>query len=156
VRARYRVMYETSLRPETLDLLSVPEHFTRGATHITITDEIDKARFGRQLPLTRAARAALDAVCPDVGLVFGHFTNRKALRAAALKAGIDAARAGKVTPYDFRRATLTHLADAGKSMRKDPCEQQKRRFDDENQGNRDHAADRRLRVRPVLVAARAA
>jgi integrase len=114
VRARYRVMYETSLRPETLDLLSVPEHYTRGASHLTITDEIDKARFGRQLPLSAAARDALDAICPERGLVFGHFTNRKALRNAAKAAGIDPARAGKVTPYDLRRACLTHLADAGK------------------------------------------
>lgn len=114
VRARYRVMYETSLRPETLDLLSVPEHYTRGSTHLEIADEIDKARFGRRLPLSAAARAALDSVCPESGLIFGHFSNRKLLRKAARAAGIESARADRLTPYDFRRATLTHLADAGK------------------------------------------
>lgn len=113
VRARYVLMYETSLRPETLDLLRVPEHFTRGATHLTITDEIDKARFGRQLPLSARAREALDAIAPDVGLVFGRFRNPKTLRNAARAAGLDEARASRLTPYDFRRARLTHLADAG-------------------------------------------
>lgn len=114
VRARYRLMYETSLRPETLDLLSVPEHYTKGATHLDIADEIDKARFGRRLPLTAKAREVLDAVVPASGLIFGHFTNVKAIRAAARAAGIEPARADRITPYDFRRATLTHLADAGK------------------------------------------
>ncbi len=114
VRARYRVMYETSLRPETLDLLSVPEHYTRGATHLEISDEIDKARFGRRLPLSAAARAALESICPERGPIFGSFSNRKLLRKAARAAGIEPARANRVTPYDFRRATLTHLADAGK------------------------------------------
>jgi integrase len=114
VRARYRIMYETSLRPETLDLLSVPDHYTRGSAHLEIADEIDKARFGRRLPLSAKAREVLDAIIPESGLIFGHFTSVKAIRAAARAAGIEAARADRITPYDFRRATLTHLADAGK------------------------------------------
>jgi hypothetical protein len=114
VRARYVVAYGTSLRPETLDLLSVPEHYTKGATHLTITDEIDKARFSRSLPLTEEVRAALDAIVPDSGPIFGHFTNRKLLRNAARAAGIEEARASRLTVYDIRRAALTHWADAGK------------------------------------------
>jgi site-specific recombinase XerD len=114
VRARYVVAYETTLRPETLDCLSVPEHYTKGATHLSIADEIDKARFGRELPLTATARAALDAIAPEKGLIFGRFTNRKLLRKAAAAAGIDAVRASRITVYDIRRARLTHLADAGK------------------------------------------
>lgn len=114
VRARYVLMYETSLRPETLDLLRVPEHYSKGSTHLSITDEIDKARFGRQLPLSARARAELDAIAPDVGLIFGRFRNPKTLRKAAKTAGLPEARASRVTPYDLRRAALTHWADAGK------------------------------------------
>lgn len=113
VRARYVLMYETSLRPETLDLLRVPEHYTRGSAHLTIADEIDKVRFGRKVPLSASAREALDAIAPDVGLIFGRFRNPKTLRNAARIAGLDEARASRVTPYDFRRARLTHLADSG-------------------------------------------
>ncbi len=113
VRARYVLMYETSLRPETLDLLSVPEHYTKGATHLTIADEIDKARFGRQVPLTSTARAALEAIAPDAGPIFGRFRNPKTLRNAARAAGLDEGRASRITPYDFRRARLTHLAESG-------------------------------------------
>ncbi len=114
VRARYVLAYETSLRPETLDSIRVPEHYSKGATHLTITDEIDKARFGRQLPLSEKARAELDAIVSDVGLIFGRFRNPKTLRNAAREAGIDEARASRLTVYDIRRARLTHLADAGK------------------------------------------
>ncbi len=32
VRARFIVAYETSLRPSTLSALSVPEHYTAGAS----------------------------------------------------------------------------------------------------------------------------
>lgn len=47
MRQRFVIAFETALRPETLDRLSVPEHYVRGAATLTITDEIDKARFGR-------------------------------------------------------------------------------------------------------------
>jgi len=83
VRERFVFMYETALRPGTINTLSVPEHYTPGSTTLTITDENDKARFGRELPLSEEARAALDAVCPDSGLIFGDHDYRDQLRKAA-------------------------------------------------------------------------
>jgi len=69
IRSRMIVAFETALRPATLDKLSIPEHFTRGAATLTITDAIDKARFGRQLPLSDETRAVLDNIIPESGLI---------------------------------------------------------------------------------------
>jgi integrase len=112
VRERFVVMYETALRPGTLNTLSVPEHYTPGSTTLTISDENDKARFGRELPLTAEARAALDAVCPQSGLIFGDHDYRDQLRKAA-DAVLDARRAATFTAYDLRHLRLTKLAEAG-------------------------------------------
>jgi len=112
VRARFVLGYETALRPATLDTLSVPEHYTPGSTTLTIADENDKARFGRELPLSPEARAALDAVCPQSGLIFGSHDYRDQLRKAA-EAVLDARRAATFTAYDLRHLRLTKLAEAG-------------------------------------------
>lgn len=115
VRARFIVAYETALRPATLDALSVPEHYTRGSVSLTITDEIDKARFGRTLPLTAAARAALDSVCRagKTGPIFGEHDYRWQLRKAAKAAGLPAGKLRTFAAYDFRHARLTELAEGG-------------------------------------------
>jgi site-specific recombinase XerD len=110
VRARYEIAWETALRPATLDKLRAPDDYRRGATTLVIRDEIDKTRFGRELPLSARARAALDAVCPEAGgLIFGEHDYRKILRAAAVAAGIDARRAAVMSDYDFRHSRLTFL-----------------------------------------------
>jgi hypothetical protein len=64
------VAWETALRPATLEALRAPENFVKGNPTLLIDDEIDKARFGRELPLTDRARAALDSECLEVGLIF--------------------------------------------------------------------------------------
>jgi hypothetical protein len=89
VRARFTVAWETALRPQTIDQLRAPDDYRRGSATLLIRDEADKNRFGRELPLSDAARAALDSVCPDVGLLFGPHDYRHLLRAAARAAGID-------------------------------------------------------------------
>src|SRR5690606_17190467 len=101
VRARFVVAWETALRPATLDALSVPEHYSRGADSLQISDEIDKARFGRVLPLTDAARAALDGVCRSghVGLIFGCHDYRWQLAKAALSV-LPPSKARTFTGYD--------------------------------------------------------
>ncbi len=113
VRARCIVSYETSLRPATLDAISVPEHYTKGSTTLRISADIDKARFGREVPLSAGARAELDAICPAVGLIFGKFRNRKALRNAARAVGLAEHRIATLHPYDLRAARLTHWAEDG-------------------------------------------
>lgn len=115
VRARFIVAYETALRPATLDALSVPEHYSRGSETLTITDEIDKARFGRVLPLTGAAREALDSVCRPgrTGLIFGEHDYRWQLDKAAKAIGLPAAKLRTFCAYDLRHARLTELAEGG-------------------------------------------
>ena len=57
--------------PRTLAKLRAPDDYRRGATTLIIRDEADKSRFGRELPLSEAARAAPDPVCPKEGLLLG-------------------------------------------------------------------------------------
>ncbi len=111
VRARFQVAWETGLRPATLDELRAPEDYKKGASVIKIRDEIDKARFGREVPLTDRAREALDVVCPDVGLLFGRHDYRAPLAAACTAAGLP-----RVTPYDFRHSRTTDLVENSKNL----------------------------------------
>lgn len=113
VRARFVVAYETALRPATLDALSVPEHYSPGSATLLIGDEDDKARFGREVPLTEAARAALDAVAPaGGGPIFGAHDYRSLLERAAA-AVLPPTKARTFTAYDLRHARLTELAETG-------------------------------------------
>ncbi len=109
VRARFMVAWETALRPATLAALRAPESYRRGATELAIREEDDKNRLGRCLPLSEAARDALDNACPEVGLIFGAHDYRRLLREAARAAGIDAYRAERISDYDFRHSRLTHF-----------------------------------------------
>jgi integrase len=112
IRARFIVAHETALRPATLDALSVPEHYSRGLKQLVITDEIDKARFGRVLPLTDAARRALDSVARGPGLIFGAHDYRYPLTKAA-KAVLSPHKARTFAGYDFRHARITELVEGG-------------------------------------------
>jgi integrase len=112
IRARFVVMHETSLRPATLDALSVPEHYSKGSDALRITDAIDKARFGRDLPLNTRAREALDSVAPASGTIFGSHDYRYHLDLAAKRA-LTEPKARTFTAYDLRHARLTELAEKG-------------------------------------------
>jgi len=79
-------------------------------------EEADKARFGRELPLSDAARAALDSACPAAGLLFGEHDYREVLRTAARAAGIDELRAAKISDYDFRHSRATHLGQKSDNL----------------------------------------
>jgi integrase len=104
-RAFYTAMWETGLRRATLRRLSAPEHYRKGASELVIEDAIDKSRYGRVLPLSDAARAALDSVCPDVGLLFGRVDYRHTLALAAKTAEIEGGE--NLSDHDFRHARLT-------------------------------------------------
>ena len=116
VRPRFTVAWETALRPKTLDMLSAPENYRRGAASLLITDEVDKNRFGREMPLSEAACQALDSVCPDSGLIFGAHDFRGLLRAAAKAEGVDEYRAQRISDYDFRHSRLTHLGQVTSNL----------------------------------------
>jgi hypothetical protein len=85
--------------------------YKRGDKTLRIRDEADKARFGRTLPLTPRARAALDRVCPEVGVIFGAHDYRNILRAAAKAAKLPKDKAERISAYDFRHSRLTHLGE---------------------------------------------
>lgn len=110
IRARFVVGYETGLRPSALDGLTAPEHYRRGSSTITLTAELDKSRWGRELPLSKAARDALDAICPAEGLIFGAHDYRPRLRAAALSA-LPRERAQKFCGAHLRSAMVTHALE---------------------------------------------
>lgn len=112
VRPRFRLAWETALRPTTIDQLSIPENYVKGSSVLVITDEIDKVRFGRELPLTEAAREALDSVCPELGPIFGEHDYRDQLRKAATTV-LAPEKARTFTAYDLRHARATQWAESG-------------------------------------------
>lgn len=112
VRARYIVAWETGLRPSTLDKISVPEHYRKGASELNITIDIDKARYARKVSLTKTARAALDAVVPKKGLIFGKRDYREYWAEAAEASGMPEG----FSPYDLRHGRALALLDASGSL----------------------------------------
>lgn len=112
VRARYIVAWETGLRPGTMSRLAVGRHWVPGARSLTIPDEDDKARFGRELPLSRAAQRALEEVAPTKGLIFGAHDLRVTLKRAAITV-LGEERGRQFAAYDFRHGRATELANGG-------------------------------------------
>ena len=104
---------ETSLRPSTVFGLQAPHDYEPGAPLLRIRDENDKARFGRDVPITDRARAAIDARFPCDGIIFPEFDCRDALRRAGRAAGISAHRASRLSIYDFRHGRGTEWGTTG-------------------------------------------
>lgn len=115
-RAFFTVMYETTLRRASLAELHAPTDYRAGAAVLRIRDEADKSRFGRELPLTSRAREALDAVCPEVGRLFPSTRLERQLKAAAVRAGVDAERAERISNHDLRHARTTHLLERTQNL----------------------------------------
>lgn len=111
IRSRFIFAYETGLRPGALDALSVPEHWQPGSGTLRLTDDADKIRWGRELPLTPAAVAALAAAAPEKGLVFGAHDYREHVAKAA-KAAMPAHLAETFTGAHLRSAITTHELEA--------------------------------------------
>jgi hypothetical protein len=83
VKARFEVMFDTTLRPATLDRLEVPRNWAPGETVIRIEAADDKEGAAREVPLTPRAQAALARVAPASGPIFGHHHYYQYLRPAA-------------------------------------------------------------------------
>jgi integrase len=109
IRARFIVAYQTGLRPGTLDELTVPRHWSPGANEIVIEDQHDKARYGRKVPITAAARAALEVTVAELGIkdgpIFGKHDYREHVEKAAKAAGIHE----DFAIYDLRHGRIGHL-----------------------------------------------
>jgi integrase len=112
IRARFVVAYETSLRPSTLDALSVPENYHKKSKHLRLWAEDDKGRYERLVPLSKEARDALDAVCPKEGVIFGAHDYRPHIERAVKK--LPAEKAAVFTGQHLRGARITHwLEESG-------------------------------------------
>lgn len=112
VQPRFIVAHELGFRPATMDGLSQPEHWSPGESRVRVTDEIDKARFGREVPLTQAAQDALESVARP-GLLFGCHDYRPQLLKAAKATGLPMAKVATFCAYDLRHARATELAETG-------------------------------------------
>ncbi len=107
VRARFVVGYETSLRPSTLDALSVPENYHRKAKQLRLWFEDDKGRYERLVPLSKEAQKALTAVCPKKpGPIFGKHDYRPHIERAVKK--LPPEKAAVFTSQHLRGARITH------------------------------------------------
>lgn len=116
IRDRFAFTWETSFRPNTISRLRVPENWRPGMRHVTLTDDDDKARFGRDVDLTPEALRILKRVAPDEGLIFGPHNFAKELKRAA-RVVLGPARSKGFAPYDFRHGRAKALLDAGAPLR---------------------------------------
>jgi integrase len=111
VRAYFTILWETGLRPSTIAKLVEPTHYRIGATELRLTNDVDKIRFGRPVPLTRAAQEALRGVARSGQPLFGAHDYRGFLRTAAEFAKLPAEKVETITPYDLRHARALYLVE---------------------------------------------
>ena len=116
IKALFTVIWDTSLRIGTMWRLEVPKHYKRGDDVLRISQEIDKSRYARSVPLTPRARGVLDAICPQEGVIFRHFEYRRILVQAARKVLGTEHEAKHLSAHDFRHAALTHMAAVGSDL----------------------------------------
>lgn len=124
VRARFLVQYETGLRPSTVDRIRTPEHYRIGAERLRITPEIDKAKYGRDVPLSRRARRVLDYALRVLerqqghhykGPIFDSHDYRNHIARAA-KRVLPAEVAEVFCAAHLRSARITHLLEQGANV----------------------------------------
>ena len=116
IQALFTVIWDTSLRIGTMWRLEVPKHYKRGDDVLRISENIDKSRYARSVPLTPRARRTLDAICPEQGLIFRRFEYRRVLVQAARKVLATEHEARHLSAHDFRHAALTHMAAVGSDL----------------------------------------
>jgi integrase len=115
VRARFELMWETTLRPATLDKLSVPENWAPGERVIRLEAADDKEAYGREIPLTERARKALERVAPVAGIIFGEHKYHRYLGPAAA-AALPAAKARVFTGQHVRSAAITRALERSSNL----------------------------------------
>jgi integrase len=115
IRGRFEFAYETGLRPDTIDQLSVPEHWDLGSKVLRVSLDVDKNAWERELPLSPRALRVLKKVAPKKGRIFGAHDYRSHIRAAA-EGVLGKQRAKQFTGAHFRSATATHLLQGGANL----------------------------------------
>lgn len=124
VRARFVVAYETTLRPSTLDRLLVPQHYQIGSDRLQLSADTDKARYGREVPLTERARHELDNLLrhyervsgqPHTGPIFGKHDYRQHVRKAA-RVALPPQQAERFAATHLRAHGITHLLESGANL----------------------------------------
>lgn len=125
IRARFILAYETSLRPSTFDRILAPKHYQIGDSMLRLTADTDKARWPRDIPLTKKARRVLDYTLRAMarhnggamheGPIFGAHDYRTHVRAAAFKA-MPRELAERFAGSHLRSARITHLIERGANL----------------------------------------
>lgn len=115
VRDFFELLYETGLRPGTIARLEVPKHWKPGQRTLTITRDIDKVRYAREVPLSARAIAVLQKCAPERGLVFGQHDYRSHYKAAAV-AVLGEERGRDFAPYDLRHERITIVLAASQDL----------------------------------------
>lgn len=115
VQARFIVMWETTLRPETLDKLSVPENWSPGESVLRIRADDDKEAHAREIPLTPRAVKALASVAPESGIIFGFHKFARYLGPAAA-AALSPGKAAIFTGQHIRSAAITRWLEASGNL----------------------------------------
>lgn len=115
VRAFFAFAWETGLRPSTIERLEVPANWSRGARELVLRDADDKARFGRELPLSAEAVAILEAVALKAGAIFGRHDRRRWIKAAG-RAVLSGERAKRFAAYDLRHGRIADMLAASSDL----------------------------------------
>ncbi len=116
IRSRFVFAWETSLRPATIARICA-EDYDRKLKRIRIRESADKARFGRELPLSERAWKALEGTGVTSGPFFGKAKLRITLKTAARASGLPPEISERVTPYTFRHSRITQLASVTTDLR---------------------------------------
>jgi len=103
-RDYFTVLWETALRPSTLDRL---EPGDLGPAGLHIRAVCDKNRWERVVPISQRAREALARSLP-----FGAHDRRDSFERAVARAGLSPA----LTPYDLKHARITAWINEGRPL----------------------------------------
>jgi integrase len=115
IKARFEVMFDTTLRPATLDKLSVPEHWAPGEKVLRISADDDKEGNAREVPLTARALAALERVAPAEGLIFGAHKYHRYIGPVA-EAVLSPGKAAVFTGQHVRSAAITRALERSSNL----------------------------------------
>jgi len=119
VRAPLEFEYETALRTQTTATI-VGADYLKEKGKLRLRDETDKARWGRDLPLSKRACEILDSVgAKDLEPFFGkpHGKRREHDYSDYIHAACDAAKIPRISPHDLRHARGSHLVDRTADLR---------------------------------------